>query len=118
MTHLLHRLRYPFHFKYFQGNMTKSKALGGNVYQQRMRSFDEPFAYICINQQVKNYCSYCLRKPKNCSKLYKCSKCELARYCNKVHLTFNLSVNVDFTIIYKKKNHAVMLFLLSLTFHL
>ncbi|VDM95510.1 unnamed protein product, partial [Onchocerca ochengi] len=52
-----------------------------SVYQ-RIRYFDEPFAYICMNNQVENYCSYCLRKPDK-SKLYKCSKCELARYCNK-----------------------------------
>uniref|UniRef100_A0A915Q776 MYND-type domain-containing protein n=1 Tax=Setaria digitata TaxID=48799 RepID=A0A915Q776_9BILA len=49
---------------------------------QRVRYFDEPFAYICMNNQVENYCSYCLRKPEK-NKLYKCSKCELARYCNK-----------------------------------
>ncbi|KAL3998902.1 MYND finger family protein [Acanthocheilonema viteae] len=60
--------------------MTKGKALC-NVYQ-RIRYFDEPFAYICANHQVENYCSYCLRKPDKC-KLYKCSKCKLARYCNK-----------------------------------
>ncbi|MCP9263478.1 Histone-lysine N-methyltransferase SMYD3 [Dirofilaria immitis] len=60
--------------------MKKDKAIS-DVYQ-RIRYFNEPFAYICLNNQVENYCSYCLRKPDK-SKLYKCSKCELARYCNK-----------------------------------
>ncbi|VDK89456.1 unnamed protein product [Litomosoides sigmodontis] len=60
--------------------MTKVGAIG-SVYQ-RIRYFDEPFAYVCANHQVDNYCSYCLTKSDKC-KLYKCSKCKLARYCNK-----------------------------------
>ncbi|OZC05717.1 MYND finger, partial [Onchocerca flexuosa] len=64
---------------FFRGKMKNNEL--SSVYQ-RIRYFDEPFAYICMNNQVANYCSYCLRKPDK-SKLYKCSKCELARYCNK-----------------------------------
>uniref|UniRef100_A0AAF5RSX9 MYND-type domain-containing protein n=2 Tax=Wuchereria bancrofti TaxID=6293 RepID=A0AAF5RSX9_WUCBA len=60
--------------------ITNAKA-PDNIYQ-RIRYFDEPFAYICLNYQVEKYCSHCLRKPDN-GKLYKCAKCELARYCNK-----------------------------------
>ncbi|VDN01490.1 unnamed protein product [Thelazia callipaeda] len=49
---------------------------------QRTCHFEQPFAYICLNNQLHQYCSYCLRKPDS-KKLYKCSKCELSRYCNK-----------------------------------
>lgn len=65
--------------------MTKGGAFG--AVSQRIRYFDEPFAYVCVNHQVDNYCSYCLSKSDKC-KLYKCSKCKLARYCNKVYIHF------------------------------
>ncbi|VDK44405.1 unnamed protein product, partial [Gongylonema pulchrum] len=55
---------------------------------QRLRYFEEPFAYICMNNQVTTYCSYCLRKPAN-NKLYRCNKCNFARYCNKVFLVYS-----------------------------
>ncbi|CAG9540051.1 unnamed protein product [Cercopithifilaria johnstoni] len=61
--------------------MTKAKTSDNNIYQ-RICYFNEPFAYICINHQVNDYCSYCLRRPDSC-KLYKCSKCKFAKYCNK-----------------------------------
>lgn len=31
---------------------------------QRCKYFEQPFVYICENRNVKDFCYYCLRKPK------------------------------------------------------
>uniref|UniRef100_A0A914WUL5 MYND-type domain-containing protein n=1 Tax=Plectus sambesii TaxID=2011161 RepID=A0A914WUL5_9BILA len=48
----------------------------------RMKVFEEPFAYLVNNANVETFCSYCLRTPEG-SKLSKCGGCDFARYCNK-----------------------------------
>uniref|UniRef100_A0A915AEQ8 MYND-type domain-containing protein n=1 Tax=Parascaris univalens TaxID=6257 RepID=A0A915AEQ8_PARUN len=50
---------------------------------ERIRQFDNPFAHICMNNKVDEFCSNCLRIPKT-KKLLKCASCEFARYCDKV----------------------------------
>uniref|UniRef100_A0A915LBL0 MYND-type domain-containing protein n=1 Tax=Romanomermis culicivorax TaxID=13658 RepID=A0A915LBL0_ROMCU len=48
----------------------------------RVKYFDQPFAYILLNYRVENYCSYCLRKPTGFKLLF-CGQCRFARYCDK-----------------------------------
>ncbi|MFH4973858.1 hypothetical protein AB6A40_000567 [Gnathostoma spinigerum] len=52
-----------------------------SVYE-RVKIFDNPFAYVVQNGNVGEYCSHCLRIPKD-KKLYKCANCEFAQYCDK-----------------------------------
>lgn len=49
---------------------------------QRIRIFDNPFAFICLFDKVNEYCSHCLRPPES-KKLLFCANCEFARYCDK-----------------------------------
>lgn len=49
----------------------------------RLKVFEQPFAYLVTNNKVDTFCSYCLRLPEGGGKLSKCGGCEFARYCNK-----------------------------------
>lgn len=57
---------------------------------ERIRQFDNPFAHICMNNKVDEFCSNCLRIPKT-KKLLKCASCEFARYCDKVVFHFSFA---------------------------
>ena len=57
------------HFRRFQHEMDRNR-----------KEFGEPFAYICANFKVSQYCSYCLRPPESKNKkLALCGACEFAR---------------------------------------
>ncbi|VDK44651.1 unnamed protein product [Anisakis simplex] len=59
-----------------------SEALKLTSVFERTKIFDAPFAHICMNNKVDEFCSNCLRIPES-RKLLKCANCEFARYCNK-----------------------------------